>query len=92
MEHVQCVGDLDLSLYSLIYCLSGTKVSAAGRVLGVNENNLAGEESKAAEEEGMRAISKAGTSVGFVLCLGLLMNTYVIAGPAFVTLQLLGGI
>lgn len=78
-----------LSLYGLICCLSGTKVFTAGRVLGVNESDLAGEAGKASEEEDGRVISKAGTSVGFVLCLGLLMNTHVIAVPAFVMLQLL---
>ena len=48
---------------------------AAGRALGVNEGNLAGEAGKASEEEGTSAISKAGTSARFVLCLGLLMKS-----------------
>lgn len=56
----------------------------------MKESDLAGEAGRAAEEEGTSTISKAETSVRFGLCLGLLMNIHVIAGPAFVTLRSLG--
>lgn len=82
-----------LSLSGVTGWLSATEVPAAGRALGVTKSHLAGEVGKASGEQGTGTISKGGgTSVVFVLCLGLLMNIHVIARPAFVTLQWLGDI
>lgn len=96
MEFVQHVADnSSLSLSGVTGCLSATEVPAAGTALGVTESHLAGEVGKASAL-GSRAqapfLKGGGTSVVFVLCLGLLMNIHVIAGPAFVTLQWLGDI
>ena len=75
MERVQRTGENSSLSLCLICWLSATVFFAAGRALGVNEGNLAGEAGKASEEEGTSAISKAGTSARFVLCLGLLMKS-----------------
>lgn len=81
-----------LCLYQVSLSGSVPEVPAAGRALGVTESHPAGEMGKALGEQGTGTISKGGTRVVFVLCLGLLLNIHVISGPAFVTLQWLGAI
>lgn len=39
------------------------------------------------EPAGYKAPGQQGTGIVFILCLGLLLNIRVIAGPAFLTLQ-----
>lgn len=64
LERVQHAGEnSSLSLSCLVCWLSATEVFAAGRALGVKESDVAGEAASTSEEEGMSAISKAGTSV-----------------------------
>lgn len=54
----------------------------------MTESQLAGEVGKAPQEQGTS--SKGGTNIVFIVCLGLLLNSHVIAGPTFLMLQCLG--